>query len=126
MNRPTIVTLLCIMLSGCASTKTIPLFNPSARPLNQLASAEEMLVIVNSDVVQARIDGIIDQRTIDKSIAPSLNKAERIILGARAVLRSTSQPTTQPEGTVEEAKAILISVRTILINLRGVTRGSTP
>lgn len=115
MKRQLIPLTLIALLAGCASG--IPLFDAKARTLNRVASAEELLIETNLVVAQARTDGLLTQAEIDKAITPSLNRAKGIILTTRAVARGTS--TTQPTGTLDDARAILISVRSILLQIQG-------
>lgn len=110
------VYVLCYLIGvaigagGC--TDGVPLFDPTARPLNRIASAQEMLIETNLEVSRLRDAGMLKQSEIDSTIAPSLNRAEEIIKGLRAVARG--RPTTQPSGTLEDVKQILLSVQSIL------------
>ncbi len=108
------IALVLSLLIGCASS--IPLFNAKAKTLNRIASAEELLIEVNTLTAQTRDAGFLTQADIDKAITPSLNRAKGIILTTRAFARGS---TTQPTGTIDEARAILLSVRSILIQIKG-------
>lgn len=113
------IVLLAVLTTGCQSLQSIPLFNPHARLLNQLASAEDLEIQINDTLADLRHRGLLDQSTIDKAFTPSLNKAEKITKSLQVVARSTTQPTTQPIGTLDEAKTILQSVLTTLEQIKG-------
>jgi hypothetical protein len=105
---------------GCKESG-IPVFEPKARLLNRVASAEELLIEVNHEVGQARRDGLINQGDIDRLISPSLRKAEQIIKATREVARATAtQPaTTRPAGTIDDVRQLLLGVRSIIEQVRG-------
>ncbi len=104
--------------TGCKSgpLKDIPIFNPSASLRNRAASAEELLIEVNSTLASLRDDGILTQDAIDKAFKPRLDHAKQIIFTTRAVAKGS---TTQPTGTLDEARQILIDVRDILNQMKG-------
>jgi len=110
--------LIALLISGC--TSGIPLFDAKARLINRIDSGLELLAEVNNQVAQARNDGLVTQATIKDAIAPRLDHAEAILKQARAIARAsaTSQPTTQPIGTLDEARSILKSVQAILLQLQ--------
>lgn len=106
---------LCFV-AGCNLT-SIPIFNPSATPINRVYSAEELETSVNNTLAQLHNDGVLSQAEIDKSFTPSIQKADTIIQATKAV--ALNQSTTQPSGTLDDAEQLLVSVRDVLATLQG-------
>lgn len=122
MRRVTSIVGMLVLIAisaGCQSTKDIPIFNPKARTLNQVASAQELLIECNDLVSSSVAMGLMTQLEADRVFGPSLDKASRVIKATRAVVLSTTQPTTQPEASLAQIRELLLSIRAVLIQIRG-------
>ncbi len=108
----------CVTMYGCQQMTAIPIFNTKASLVNRTASAEELLIEVTREVSDLRDAKIITQEDVDKTFKPKLAEAESIIKSTRAIAHAaTTRPTTIPSGSLDDAKAILLSIKDVLKTL---------
>lgn len=104
------------MSQGCANLKRIPLFNPQARTLNKIASANEFINELNQEVSQMRDDGLVTQSQINHDISPSIDSATAIVDESEVLYRAGK--TVEADGKVASAKAVLQTLKASLEQIK--------
>jgi hypothetical protein len=119
MRRRFTIPLVVLLLCGCTASR-IPLFQPTARPVNRVASANELITELNNQVVTLRADGVLDQSDINRTIGPVLDQAALTADAADAAIKAGNVMEGQQK--LDVLAATLRAIRTQLAALEGVKR----